>query len=140
MVVPCRNEVKQIRIFLDSLLGQEIEGVEWEVIIADGMSGDGTREILEEYRCRHPRLQIVDNLDQIVSTGLNAAIRASRGQVIIRMDVHAEYAPNYIRRCLEELKRTGADNVGGPTRVKADSFRMRVLRRCVPLALRGWRV
>jgi len=56
---------------------------------------------------------MVDNPDRIVSTGLNAAIHAAQGRVIIRMDAHTTYAPDYVCRCLEVLSETGADNVGG---------------------------
>ncbi|MBZ5596308.1 MAG: glycosyltransferase family 2 protein [Acidobacteriia bacterium] len=127
VVVPCRNEARHIRPFLDSLCHQKLDGVEWEVIIADGMSDDGTREVLDGYRRHQGRLRMIDNPGRIVSSGLNAAIRAARGDVIVRMDAHTEYAPDYIRRCLEVLERTGADNVGGPPRVKADTFLLRAL-------------
>ena len=118
VVVACRNERKHIRKLLDSLLSQDMAGMGWEAIIADGMSDDGTREVLHEYRARDPRLIVLDNPGRIVSTGLNAAIRAARGDVVIRMDGHTDYAPDYCRRSLEILQRTGADNVGGPARTK----------------------
>lgn len=127
VVVPCRNEARHIRTFLNSLARQECPGVEWEVIIADGLSDDGTREILEDYCRHHHQVRIIENVGRIVSSGLNAAILAAHGQVIIRMDAHTEYAPDYIGRCLEALERTGADNVGGAPRVKVDSFRLRAL-------------
>ena len=46
VVVPCRNEIRHIRAFLDSVLRQELGGIEMEVLIADGMSDDGTRKVL----------------------------------------------------------------------------------------------
>jgi glycosyltransferase involved in cell wall biosynthesis len=39
---------------MDSLLAQDMSGMTWEAIVADGMSDDGTREILQEYGARHP--------------------------------------------------------------------------------------
>lgn len=114
VIVPCRNEVKSIRSFLDSLRRQELKSLEWEVIIADGLSDDGTREVLSEYAQQHPWLRVVDNVERIVSTGLNAAVRAAQGEIIIRMDVHTEYQADYIQRCVEVLEKTGAANVGGP--------------------------
>jgi succinoglycan biosynthesis protein ExoA len=113
IVVPCRNEVKAIRPFLDSLLSQELEGINWEVIIADGMSDDGTRKVLRKLTTEHRQIRVIDNPSRIVSTGLNACIRAARGDTIIRMDVHTEYKADYVRRCVEILGRTGAANVGG---------------------------
>jgi GT2 family glycosyltransferase len=84
------------------------------VIIADGMSDDGTREVLRRLTREHPSLRVLDNLGLIVSTGLNAAIRAARGHVIVRADVHTTYARDYIRECVAVLEESGADNVGGP--------------------------
>jgi glycosyltransferase involved in cell wall biosynthesis len=96
------------------MLAQEQPAGGFEVIVADGMSNDGTRNILLKLAEQDPRLRIIDNPDLIVSTGLNAAIRGARGRVIARMDAHTQYAPDYVRRCVEVLEETGADNVGGP--------------------------
>ena len=50
---------------------------------------------------------------------LNAAIREARGEIIIRMDAHSMYAPDYIRHCVEVLNETNAENVGGPALTRA---------------------
>lgn len=139
IVIPCRNERAHIGQCLDSILKQQEPEGGFEIIVADGMSDDGTREILERIASSPavPRLQpsafspqrspegpairVIDNPGRNVSQGLNAAIRAARGQVIVRMDAHTEYAPDYIRCCLETLNQTGADNVGGPARTKAET-------------------
>jgi len=125
IIVACRNEKAHIRQFMDSLLGQDMTGLTWEAIIADGMSDDGTRQTLAEYGARHAQLLTIDNPQRVVSPGLNAAIRAARGAIVIRMDAHTSYAPDYCRRCLAELERTGADNVGGPARTRTDGTRAR---------------
>src|SRR5712691_2783887 len=122
VIVACRNERKNIRNFLDSLCRQALGGVKIEVLIADGMSVDGTRQVLERYRRNFPALRVIDNPDKITSAGLNAAIHAARGEIIIRMDAHTEYAPDYIRRCLEVLNETNADNVGGPALTRASGY------------------
>jgi succinoglycan biosynthesis protein ExoA len=119
IIVPCRNESAHIVRLLECLRGQEWAGAEWEAIIADGMSDDGTRETLERYAAADSRISVIANPERIVSTGLNRAIRASRGDIIIRMDAHSEYAPDYVRQCVRVLEETGADNVGGPARTKA---------------------
>jgi glycosyltransferase involved in cell wall biosynthesis len=118
IVVPCRNEITAIQATLDSVLAQDMAGMNWEAIVADGLSDDGTRDVLEAYCKLHPELRVISNPGRIVSTGLNAAIRAARGAIIIRMDVHTTYSPTYCRRCVETLERTGADNVGGPARTQ----------------------
>jgi succinoglycan biosynthesis protein ExoA len=114
IIVPCRNEATHIAICLRSLLRQERPAGGFEIIVADGMSDDGTRGVLEEFAKQHQEFRIIDNPGRIVSTGLNAAIRAARGRVIIRMDAHTEYAADYVCQSLAVLEETRADAVGGP--------------------------
>jgi glycosyltransferase involved in cell wall biosynthesis len=122
VIVPCRNEVGNILAFIDSVLQQNAGGHEFEILIADGLSDDGTRSLLEQVARRESRVRIIDNQAGIVSAGLNQAIRSAQGEIIIRMDVHTVYAPDYILRCLETIEQTGADNVGGPWRAQADGW------------------
>lgn len=114
IIIPCRNEFGHIRECLKSVFRQEEPPGGFEVIVADGMSTDGTCALLNQMAAREPRLRVIDNLGKIVSTGLNAAICASHGSIIIRMDAHTEYATDYVVRCVETLENTRADNVGGP--------------------------
>jgi len=121
VVVACRNEASEIHMLLGSLQRQEVEGFEWKVVIADGMSTDGTRQILAEFCRENPFVSVIDNPGQIVSTGLNAALDRARGDIIIRLDAHSQYARDYIRQCVAVLHETGADNVGGAMRAQIDS-------------------
>lgn len=114
VVIPCRNERDHIEECLRSVWAQQPVPGGLEVIVADGMSDDGTRSKLLKLAEDNSRLRIVDNPGMIVSTGLNAAIREAKGSVIIRMDAHTRFASDYVCKCLEVLQTTGADNVGGP--------------------------
>jgi succinoglycan biosynthesis protein ExoA len=122
IVIPCRNEVRNIERCLRSLVSQEQPTGGLEVIVADGMSDDGTRDVLERFASAHQELRVIDNPRAIVSTGLNAAISAARGPVIVRMDAHTEYASDYVRQCLAVLEETRADAVGGPWVAKGTRF------------------
>lgn len=126
IVIACRNEVQHLAPFLHSVLAQDLNKV-WEAIVADGLSDDGTWEALHECAAANSHLRVIRNPGQIVSTGLNAAIRAARGNIIIRMDAHTIYDPSYCRQCVLELERTGADNVGGPIRTHAVGSRARAI-------------
>jgi succinoglycan biosynthesis protein ExoA len=122
IIVPCRNEKDHIQACVRSILAQELSPEGFELIVVDGMSDDGTRDILKQLAEEDLRLRVIDNPARIVSTGLNAAIRVARGAVIVRMDVHTEYASDYVRQCLAVLRETGADNVGGPARTKSMGY------------------
>lgn len=115
VIAPCRNEAAFIDAFCDSVLRQQLpEGWRMEILIADGLSDDGTRERLQERCARDARLVLVDNPGRIVSTGLNACIARAQGVVVARLDIHTQFAPDYLAHCIDTLERSGADNVGGP--------------------------
>ncbi len=114
IIVPCRNESRHIAACLASILAQESPTGGFEAIVADGMSDDGTREQIAAAAERDPRVRMVDNPRRTTSAGLNRAIQAARGEIIVRMDAHTEYAPDYVRQCVAVMETTGADNVGGP--------------------------
>lgn len=127
VVCPCRNEIGNIDRFLRGLAHQHVDEFELEVIVADGESTDGTSEALEAWRARGRGRVLIPNPDRIVSTGLNAAIQIARGEVIIRMDVHTQYAEDYVAQCLRALKQTGATCVGGAWLAKGYSPRQRAI-------------
>jgi GT2 family glycosyltransferase len=112
-VVPCRDERDHIGRCLDSILATDYPAERLEVLVADGRSGDGTREIVERYAARHSAIRLVDNPERIVPTGLNRAIRAARGEIIVRLDAHVVYPPTYLTTLVQALLAHGADNVGG---------------------------
>ena len=132
IAMPCLNEEKYIEACLRSVISQDYPRERMEVLVADGMSMDATREIITRLAEEDARIHLVDNPDRIQSAGMNRVIRASRGDVIVRMDVHCEYAPDYVRRCVETLERTGADTVGGAQRARARTAFQRAL--CAALA------
>jgi len=120
LILPIRNEAAYIEHCLQAILAQDYPG-QMEVLIVDGMSTDDTRAIIESVSVRHAafNIQILDNPDKIVPTGINIALCQAKGEVIVRVDGHTLIAPDYVRRCVEALQRSGADNVGG--RMKAIS-------------------
>jgi succinoglycan biosynthesis protein ExoA len=123
VIVPCRNERQHIEAFCQAVRSQQLPaGWALQLLIADGMSDDGTRELLRSLPASAPRLQMLDNPKRIVSTGLNLAIAQARGELIVRMDVHTVYAPDYIIECLTALRATGATCVGGPWRPVGDGW------------------
>ena len=120
IVIPCRNEARDIEACLNSVLAQQpVEGG-IEILVADGCSDDGTLAVLDRIVGRDQRVRVIDNPSRIVPTGLNRAIREARGSIVIRMDAHTRYASDYVRQCIAVLQQTGADNVGGPALTEHD--------------------
>ena len=122
VIVSCRNEIRHIRTFLGCLFHQDLRGLEMEVLIADGMSEDGTRSVLDEFDKKYSVLRVIDNPEKIAATGLNYAIWEAKGEIILRMDAHSIYAPDYVRTCVQVLQETNADNVGGPALTRAEGY------------------
>ncbi len=118
--MPCLNEEAYIEACLRSVQCQDYPQDRLEILVADGRSSDGTRAILERLQREDSRLNVIDNPERLQAAGMNAAIRRALGEIIVRMDVHCEYAPDYVRQCVEALERTGADNVGGAQRARAE--------------------
>ena len=112
VICPIYNEEKYIVQFLDSLLNQDYPKDNLEILLIDGMSKDRTREIVAEYSTRHPFIHLVDNPDKIVPCAMNRGIDAAKGDVIMRLDAHTSYQPDYFSVLVNGLKRLQADNVG----------------------------
>jgi succinoglycan biosynthesis protein ExoA len=116
ILLPVRNEGKHIEETLQGVLCQDYPGEKIQVIVADGMSDDETSRVIRKYQYSHPELILIANPGKIVPTGLNAALRVARGEVIVRVDGHTKIAPDYVRRCVQALQMSGAQNVGGKMR------------------------
>lgn len=127
VVLPIRNESASIARSINSVLAQDYPADRYEIIVADGMSTDRTRNIVESFRVKASNLRLIDNPSQIVPTGLNAAIAQARGEIIARVDGHCEIAPNYLRKCALHLLNDDADVVGGPLDTIGETFTARVI-------------
>ena len=115
VVMPVRNEAAFIGSSFGAVLSQDYPRNRMEVLIADGMSTDATREVIENLKRHHPdsSVEVLDNRSRVVAAGMNAALAHARGEVIIRVDGHTVIAQDYVRECVATLQRWDADNVGG---------------------------
>jgi glycosyltransferase involved in cell wall biosynthesis len=127
VVMPVRNEAGFIARSLGCVLAQDYPAERLEIIVADGASEDGTAAIVERLRAAHPNLRLIANPGRIAPAGLNAAIAQARGEAIVRVDGHCEIAPDYVRRCIEHLRRDGVDGVGGPLETIGESHTARAI-------------
>ena len=115
VIVPCYNEQSTIRLLLDAIYQQTFPRTEMEVVIADGMSTDNTRAEIAKFQMDFPDLNIrvVDNTLRTIPSGLNRAIEASRGEIIVRSDAHSKPYPDYVANSVKALEDGRGDNVGG---------------------------
>jgi succinoglycan biosynthesis protein ExoA len=113
VIVPCRNESAYLGACLDSILDCGYPSDRMEVLVSDGMSRDGTRELASSYAARDARVRCIDNPRRITPAALNRGIAEARGDVIVRLDAHSTVSPGYLTRAVECLETTGASNVGG---------------------------
>ena len=116
---------------LGAVLAQDYPRDHLEVIVVDGMSTDVTRVVVSAMLRKDSRVRLLDNPRGIVSTGMNIGIAVATGDVLIRIDGHCIIAPDYVRRCVEHLRRDGVDGVGGPVQTIGRTITGRVIARAM---------
>ncbi len=139
VVIPILNEEKYILNLLSSLMEQDYPKSDLEIILVDGESCDNTVALINQFISDKPYFSLLSNPQKTVQHALNIGMRASRGKYIVRMDAHAEYAPDYISQCVNTLNSTDAVNVGGPMIAKGKNDLQKVVAAAYhsPFALGG---
>ena len=112
VILPILNEELYLRDAVHSILSQDYRG-KFEVVLAVGPSKDRTHEIADQLHREDARVIVVENPSARTAAGLNAALQASTGSVIVRVDGHAQIPHDYISIAVDLLAKTGAVNVGG---------------------------
>jgi cellulose synthase/poly-beta-1,6-N-acetylglucosamine synthase-like glycosyltransferase len=112
VIMPVLNEERHLSEAVTGILAQDWTGP-LEIVLALGPSTDRTDEVARRLQALDDRVVLVPNPSGRTPAALNAAIRASRYEVVVRVDGHALLPPDYVATAVETLARTGADNVGG---------------------------
>jgi len=133
IIIPCRNEEEYIGRCLDSVITQDYPKENLEVLVVDGMSDDKTRGIIDDYCQKYSFIKLLDNHYKFTPFALNIGIKKSSGKIIVRMDAHADYAKDYVSRCIGAMNDSGADNVGGRVMVmpRDNSLASRAIALCL---------
>jgi glycosyltransferase involved in cell wall biosynthesis len=115
IIIPCYNEQSTIGQLLEAIYAQTFPRQDMEVVIADGLSTDRTREEIAAFAASHPdlRILVLDNPRRHIPSALNIALRASSGAIIVRLDAHSRPYPDYVERCVADLEAGYGENVGG---------------------------
>lgn len=125
IVIPCYNERLTLGHLLEAICRQTFPLDRLEVVIADGLSTDGTRLVAEEFGRDHPALHltIADNPSRAIPAALNRAIDLTHAGLVLRLDAHSIPEPEYVERCLKTSESTKAANVGGVWEIRPQEDR-----------------
>ena len=138
VIMPVRNEAAYIERSLGAVLAQDYPADRLEILVVDGMSGDGTRQAVLAHAATRPNLRLLDNPAGIVPPGLNIGIRQARGEIVVRVDGHCEIAPDYVSRCVEHLlaghEGAPVEAVGGPIETVGETDEAQA----IALAMSSW--
>jgi len=113
IISPVRNEEKYIAKCLTSLVRQDYDSQQYEILVVDGMSTDRTRDIIKEFEKKYENIKLFDNPNKTVPYALNIGLKHAKGSIIIRVDGHAVIEKDYLYQCVKYLQQTKADCVGG---------------------------
>lgn len=123
VIIPTREEKAGIGKCLDSILGNSYSTHKLEAIVVDGMSNDGTREIVKERQKKHPNLRLLDNPKRLTPAAMNIGIKNAQGDVIIIVNGHSYLAKDFIIQSVKHLQEhPDADCVGGTLQSVHETF------------------
>lgn len=132
IVIPCHQEEEHIEAVVRAAAEQHYPRDRMEVFVVDGGSVDRTIEIVQALAAEDSRITLLHNPARVQAAAMNLAIVRCRGDVIVRMDAHADYDKGYVAAAVAALRRTGALLVGGAVRLRAKTTFQHAL--CVALA------
>ncbi len=137
-VMPVLNEVHHLEEAVEAIFAQDYPGTQ-EVVLALGPSHDGTVELGHRMAAEDPRVTVIDNPAADIPVGMNLAIRAASGAILVRVDAHTQLPPGYTRHMVMELRRVGAATVGGVMKAEGRTPLQRAVARAYnsPLGLGG---
>ena len=112
VLCPTYNEAEYIEKVLNFFINAK--PTDKELLIIDGGSSDGTKKIVNDWTNKCSNIRLLENENKYVPFALNIGIKNSKGDPIIRLDAHTEYAEDYFVQIIKTFNDTGADIVGGP--------------------------
>jgi len=123
VIIPCRNEADFIEATIKSLLDNDYPADKLEVLVVDGMSTDGTREVLQRLCAEDSRVSPLDNSKRIVPTALNKGIINAKGKIVIPVSGHAVVAKDFIKESVRQLQsHPEAWCAGGPIEAVSTTY------------------
>ncbi len=130
IIIPIYNEEKYIKECIFSIMQCDYDIAQMEILLVDGMSEDGTREIIRQLQQKYACIALIDNPQKIAPVAMNLGIKEAKGEYLFIVSAHASYTKSYFTKLVEQIQRLDADCVGGVLKtdvknhsVKADAIK-----------------
>jgi len=122
LIVPVRNEAANIRQTLLGLASQNYDDTDYEILVVDGKSEDATQDIVRELQRTIPNLYLFENPKRLASAARNIGVQNASGEFIVIVDGHCQVRdPNFLTKIVEAFETSGADTLGRPQPLRAES-------------------
>lgn len=111
IIVPVYNVEEKIEICLDSVLNQEFK--DFELILVDDGSTDGSYKICEKYAKEDSRIVLIHKENGGASAARNEGLKVAKGKYISFLDSDDYVSPTSLKRMYEAIKETDSQLVIG---------------------------
>jgi succinoglycan biosynthesis protein ExoA len=137
VIIPVRNEAAHLRQTLLELADQDFLDTDYEILVVDGMSDDGTPDIVRELQSAIPNLYVFDNPKRLASAGRNVGVRNSGGKFVVIVDGHCHIRDrSFLRHLVDAFDASGADTLGRPQPLRCEN--PTAAQRAVAAARKSW--
>ncbi|CAN5751730.1 glycosyltransferase family 2 protein [soil metagenome] len=127
IAIVCSDDETHIEACLRCATTQDYPAELLEIVVADAMSMDATRELVLRVAEEDPRVRMIDTAQRTRAAGLNAILRAGRGEIVVPMDPGGEYGRTHVTKCVEALAGSPADHVAIVPRITGRTLVERAL-------------
>jgi succinoglycan biosynthesis protein ExoA len=127
IAIPSSDDEARIEACLRGALAQDYPKDLIEIVVADAMSMDATREIILRIAGEDARVRMVDNPKRTRAAALNAILRAANGEIVVPMDPGGDYGRTHVTKCVQALAGTQAEELAIVPRVMGRTLVERAL-------------
>lgn len=129
IVMPALNEARHIEAAIESIRPFDADCDDYELLVVDGGSHDGTQAIVARLQAADPRVRLLDNPRRTQAAAMNLAAREAdpRASVLLRADCHGLYPAGFVRKCLDAMAAIGAASVAVPMETVGRSCMQRAI-------------